>query len=155
MKKSILSVALAVIFIPGFLLTSCKSSTQKTEGADENVLDARDDLKEAKLEANTAAAKAAMDEEWKAFKTDADAKLKKFELQLSKLKTKLQKPKKRLDEAYERKIEDLKKKNDELISRMNDYEKNQTDWESFKREFNRDMDELGNAFNALGVEDEI
>ena len=37
MKKPILTVALAVFFIQGIILTGCKSPTQKAEDAKENV----------------------------------------------------------------------------------------------------------------------
>lgn len=32
------------------------------------------------------------------------------------------------------------------------YEKSQSDWETFKREYNHDMDELGNALKDLTVD---
>jgi hypothetical protein len=35
---------------------------------------------------------------------------------------------------------------------MDTYEKKQSDWESFKREFNHDMDELGQALKDLTVD---
>ena len=149
MKKPILTVALAVLFIPGAILMSCKSSTQKAEDAKENVQDAREDLKDAKQEATTAVVKAANEQEWKAFKIDADAKIKQNELSISELKTKLKKPGKGLDEVDKLRIDALEKRNDDLKSRMNDYEKNQTDWVSFTRDFNRDNDDLGIALRDL------
>ena len=149
MKKSILTVALVVIFIPGLIFTGCKSPTQKAEDAKENVQDARDDLKDAKQEANTTAVKAANDEEWKAFKIDADAKIKQNELSISELKIKLKKPGKGLNEADKERIDALEKRNDDLKSRLNGYESNKTDWVSFKRDFINDNEGLGNAFNDL------
>jgi len=145
MKKPILTVALAVFFIQGIILTGCKSPTQKAEDAKENVQGAREDLKDAKQEANTTAVKAANDEEWKAFKIDADAKIKQNELSISELKTKLKKPGKGLDEADKQRIDALEKRNDELKSRLNGYESNKTDWESFKRDFNHDNDGIGTS----------
>ena len=59
MKKPILTLALAVLFIPGIIITGCKSPTQNAEDAKENVQDAREDLQDAKQEANTAVVKAA------------------------------------------------------------------------------------------------
>jgi len=149
MKKPILTVALAAFFIQGIILTGCKSPTQKAEDAKENVQGAREDLKDAKQEANTTAVKAANDEEWKAFKIDADAKIKKNELRISELKVKLKKPGKGLDDADKQRIDALEKRNDELKSRVNDYEKNKTDWASFTRDFNRDADDLENSIKDI------
>jgi len=149
MKKPILTLALAVLFIPGIILTGCKSPTQKAQDAKENVQSAREDLKDAKQEENTTAVKAANDEEWKAFKIDADAKIKQNELRISELKTKLKKPGKGLDEADKQRIDALEKRNDDLKSRLSGYDKNKTDWESFKRDFNHDNDGLGTALKDI------
>lgn len=144
MKKPILTVALAVFFIPGILLTGCKSSSQKAEDAKENVQDAREDLTDAKQDANTAVVKAANEQEWKAFKIDADAKIKKNDLRIAELKTKLKNTGTETDKAAKQRIDALETRNAEFTNRVNDYEKNQTDWESFKREFNQSMNELEN-----------
>lgn len=144
MKKRILTIALTVLFVPGILLTSCKSTTQKSEDAKEDVQDAREDLNEANQDANTAAVKAANDEEWKVFKIDADARIEKNELRIAELKTKLKKPGKELDEVDKQRIDALETRNAEFKNRMNDYEKNQTDWEIFTREFNQAMNQLEN-----------
>jgi phage host-nuclease inhibitor protein Gam len=51
---------------------------------------------------------------------------------------------------YNQKINELEKKNTDLKKRIADYQENGKDnWESFKKEFNHDMDELGNAFSNL------
>lgn len=144
MKKPILTIALAALFMPAIIVTSCKSPSQKAEDAKENVQDAREDLNDAKKDANTAVVKAANDEEWKAFKIDADAKIKKNELRISELKSKLKKPGKGLDDADKLRIDALEKRNDELKSQLNDYEKNKTDWASFTGKFNEDMNQLEN-----------
>lgn len=144
MKKPILTIALAVLFIPGIILTSCKSSTQKAEDAKEDVMDAREDLNEANQDANTAVVKAANEEQWKLFKIDAEAKIKKNELRITELKTKLKKTGKELDEADKQRIDSLETRNAELKNRVNDYENNKTDWETFTREFNQAMNQLEN-----------
>ena len=48
-------------------------------------------------------------------------------------------------------IDALEERNETLKNKISDYENNQTDWESFKREFNSDMSELGNALKDLTV----
>lgn len=149
MKKPILTVALAVLFIPGIILTGCKSPSQKAEDAKENVQDEREDLTEAKQEANTAVVKAANEEQWKIFKIDAEAKIKKNELRISELKTKLKKPGKELEEADKQRIDALETRNSQFKNRLNDYEKNQTDWATFTRDFNQAMNELENELKNV------
>lgn len=138
MKKSIITVALAVLFIPGIILNSCKSPTQKAEDAKEDVQDASEDLNEAKQDANTAVVKAANDQQWKEFKIDAEAKIKKNELRIAELRAKQK------NDADKQRIDALETRNAELKNQMNDYETNKTDWESFTREYNRAMAELEN-----------
>ncbi len=152
MKKPILTVALAIFLIQGIILTGCNSSSQKAENAKENVQEAREDLSEAKQDANTAIVKAANEQEWKEFKIDAEARIKKNELRISQEKTKLKRNGNNVDEAAKQRIDALETRNAEFTNRINNYEKNQTDWETFKLEFNRDMDELGNEFNNLTVD---
>ena len=54
---------------------------------------------------------------------------------------------------YERKLEIIELQNKEMKDRADNYdESGEAKWNSFKREFNHDMDELGNAFKDL-VED--
>jgi chromosome segregation ATPase len=144
MKKTILTVALAVFFIQGIMITGCKSPSQKAEDAKENVQDAREDLMDAKQEANTAVVKAANEEEWKIFKIDADAKIKKNELRIAELKAKLKNTGTGLNKSDKQTIDALETRNAEFKNRINDYEKNQTDWETFTREFNQAMNELEN-----------
>lgn len=143
MKKPIITLALAAFFIPATIITGCKSPTQKAEDAKENVQDAREDLNEAKQDANTAVVKAASDEEWKAFKIDADAKIKKNELRISQLRAKSK------DQTTKQKIDALETRNDELKSRLNDYERNKTDWATFTRDYNQSLSEVDNSFNEF------
>ncbi|MBK7408934.1 MAG: hypothetical protein IPJ40_13250 [Saprospirales bacterium] len=57
-----------------------------------------------------------------------------------------------LDGLYAQRIETLEQKNRDLRTKMANYEQNQSDWESFKREFNHDMDELGQALKDFTVD---
>jgi len=59
---------------------------------------------------------------------------------------------KTLDALRAKKIDALEQKNRDMRNRIAAYEKSQSDWESFKREFNHDMDELGQAFKDLTVD---
>jgi hypothetical protein len=55
-----------------------------------------------------------------------------------------------MSNVYENRINTLEDQNKELRNRIYSYENNQSDWEVFKREFNRDMDALGNSIRDFG-----
>ncbi|MBC7845136.1 MAG: hypothetical protein H7Y10_01430 [Flavobacterium sp.] len=150
MKKIILALAV-VTFMTGITFVSCKSSTkeetesqEKIQNAKKNVQDAKDSLAVAKKEATA--------EEWKAFKNSGDSIIIKNEERISELKLKMKNTGKSIDAKYEKNIEVLEQKNKDLKVKMKTYKNNANeDWQSFKREFNHDMDELGQAFKDLTV----
>ena len=149
MKKTIFTLAIATMLITGTIYTGCQSQTQKSETARDKVQDAKEDLRDARKDANIEAQKVATAEEWKTFRLESDAKISDNESRIAKLKVKMNKPGKTLDARYEKKIDALEQKNKELKTRIEEYETSQSDWQSFKREFNHDMDELGQAFKDL------
>ena len=52
--------------------------------------------------------------------------------------------------AQNESVADLEKRNERLRKKLEDYKDDSKDsWQSFKREFNHDMDELGNSINDL------
>jgi len=136
----------------GTLFTGCQSPAQKEEAARNNVLEAKQDLKEVQNDANAEAKKVANAQEWETFKNDAELIIRNNEIRIAELKVKLNKPGTTLDPIYEKKIELLEQQNKDLKKRIEDYEKNQSDWETFKREFNHDMEELGKALKDLTVD---
>ena len=151
MKKVIFMLAVSSMFIASTFLTSCQSETQKSDAAQTKVQDAKEDLKEAQTDAAVAAQKAANAEEWKAFKTESEAKIKANEVRIAELKDKMKTSGKTMDTVYSKNVDLLEQRNKDLKNRMDAYEKGQSDWESFKREFNHDMDELGQALKDLTV----
>jgi chromosome segregation ATPase len=152
MKKSIFTLALAGTLIAGTIFTGCQSSAQKESVAQDKVNDAKQDLKEAQDDAKAEATKLAGVEEWKEFKNDSEIKIRDNEVRIAELKAKLNKPGTTLDPLYEKRIDTLEKKNRDMKARIYDYEKSQSDWETFKREFNHDMDELGQALKDFTVD---
>ena len=128
------------------------AAEKKAENAKENVQDAKQDLSEAQKKADEEAAKAAREAEWKAFKENAQIQIDKNNARIAELRVKLKKPGKALDEIYASRINTLEEKNKALKARIDVYESNQSDWETFKREFNHDMDELGQALKDFTVD---
>jgi cell shape-determining protein MreC len=64
----------------------------------------------------------------------------------------MKKPGEIFDALYAKKIANLEQQNKEMRARLEAYEKSQSNWESFKREFNHDMDAIGQALKDLTVD---
>lgn len=141
MKKAFLYTAFAVV-TAGSMFTACDSKEEKVEEAKTDVADAKEELKEEKAELNA---------EYPAFKTEAEVKIIANEKRIAELTVIINKPGKLpLDEARKAKIKQLEEQNAQLRSRLYGYETERSDWETFKREFNHDMEGLGNALEDLG-----
>jgi len=140
------------MLIAGLVFTGCKSPSQKEADAQGEVQDAKEDLNNAQNEANAEQQKVATAEEWDAFKSEADAKIKSNEVRIAELTVKMNKPGEILDPLYKKRIQTLEQQNRDLKERLYAYEKSNSDWESFKREFNSDMNELGDALKDLTVD---
>jgi chromosome segregation ATPase len=151
MKKSIFILAVATL-LSGNVLTSCKSNAEKENDALENVQDANQSLEDAQTETVTDAANTKANEaEWQAFKAEVDADIAKNEARIAGLKSDLKKQGKAMDASYEKRVDELEAKNEALKTKLKEYEVTQTDWNEFKREFNSDMSDLGDAFKNLTV----
>jgi hypothetical protein len=140
MKQTLLS---GIFFsILTFGVVSCKSEPKTV--TEENVMVAKENLKEAK--------KAASAEEWKEFKDKTDAMIEQNKIQLIELRSKMRKAKASMDSDYEENVAELERKNNELKATLEQYKNdNNSDWESFKIEFNHDADELGLAIKDFTI----
>jgi len=136
----------------GTIFTSCQSSIQKQEAAQAKVRDAKQDLNAAQKDAKAAAQVVATAEEWKAFRSESELKIKDNEIRITELNVKMKKPGEIFDALYAKKIANLEQQNKDMRARLEAYEKSQSNWESFKREFNHDMDAIGQALKDLTVD---
>ena len=127
------------------------SSDQKKNDAKNRVADARYKLETAKNNESAVARKAATDDEIETFKLESELKIKHNEVSIAELKLKMNKPGAALDEVSTKKIDSLEIRNKNLKSRIAGYGKTRTDWERFKRDFNRDIDELGRSLKDMTV----
>lgn len=152
MKRNIFILAVAITLTAGTIFSSCQSSIQKQEAAQAKVKDARQDLNTAQKDANAAAQVVATAEEWEAFRNESELKIKANEIRITELNVKMKKPGEIFDEIYEKKITSLEQQNREMRARLVAYEKSQSNWDSFKREFNHDMDAIGQALKDLTVD---
>ncbi len=136
MNKSIfiLAIAIATAFV------SCKTAQQKEAVAKDNVVNANQDLKDTQ---------ASNREDWITFRTDANAKIADNEKRIAALKDAMNKPGNTFDGMYRTRIEKLEAKNVELKSKLRNYDGNETGWQTFKNDFNRDMNEIGDNIKDL------
>lgn len=152
MIKAIIKLSFMTVVFMTLIFTSCQSSAQKSDAADAKVQDAKQDLQSAEKDAAVAAKKQASAEEWNIFKTDTEMKIKANETVIADLKATMKATGKKLDAQYVASVDALEQKNKDLKNRMDAYGANtQSDWDSFKREFNHDMEALGQAFKDLTV----
>ena len=151
MKKIIFLLTITT-FILATTLVSCKSTTKEEIESQEKVDVAEQNLKDAK-DSLVVAKKAATAEEWQTFKDQTDSVISYNEAQIAELKLKMQKTGKSVDAKYQKNIEILEQKNKDLKVKADTYKNDaNSDWQSFKREFNHDMDEIGQAFKDLTVD---
>ena len=138
MKKSILILATSAL-ITGALITSCNSSSEKVEDAKINAIEANSDLNKANEEY---LAEVENYREEMAEKTAAN------DQSIAEFKLKIENGKEEIKVEYRKQIKLLEEKNSDLKKKMKDYKADKKEnWEEFKAEFNRDMEDLGNAIS--------
>jgi septation ring formation regulator EzrA len=151
MKKSFLKFASVALLATTFI-TSCQDSTKKEAEARENVDEAKTDLDEAKTELANAR-KTATEQEWQSFKESTNATVEQNEKRIIDLKMQMKRTGKSMDEQYAKKINELEEKNREIKEKVNTYNNEASDdWETFKKEYNRDMDDLGRSLKNFTVD---
>jgi hypothetical protein len=149
MKNVIIIAGIYTTLLAGTFMLGCQSPAEKVDEATTKVENAQENLKEVKQDANTKIAANA--EEWKIFKTETEAKIKSNEVYIADLKQQMKKTGKNFDAMNSKKIDSLETKNTTMRTKIEDYDKNLSDWETFKREFNHDMAELGQALKDFTV----
>lgn len=154
MKKFILILSLAVVISVAFFtitfLSGCYSREKKLENAD-------DRLQEAKMEVLNA--EEALEEtisdsisNYQQFKMDAEQNILAYEKSIAELKLKIAGTRIENRAEYEKKLAELEQKNTKLRHKLSDYkEDEQAKWASFRAEFVRDLDELGQALKDFTV----
>ena len=149
MKKTTFSLAIITIMAVT-MLTNCQTSANKYEKAQDKVQDAKNELIEAKSDLK----KAQQDSynEYLMFKKESDEKISAHDKNIAEFRARIAKEKMEVQGKYEMQLALLEKKNSDMKKKLVDYkEEGKDQWEMFKTEFNRDMDELGNAFKDLVV----
>lgn len=140
MKKTILTM-ISTVLISGISLTSCNTPAEKVEDAKDKVSEANKDLDQAKEDYLT---------EIESYKKTTAERIEANNVTIADFKARIEHEKKDAKAEYENKIAELEQKNITMKRKMDDYkDEGKEKWEAFKTEFNHDMDELGQAFKDL------
>lgn len=143
-KKSVIAIGLASFTTAAILFGGCTSTSEKEKAANE----ATEKLIEAKNELELA--RQDYVEKLAAFKLESDNKLTENEKAIADLKVEINKKSKKVKADMEAQLATLELKNQLMKEKIRDYNDESTDkWEAFKLEFNRDMDNLGQALKDL------
>jgi len=142
MKKSILAMA-AFTCIAGAIVTSCNTSADRVENAQENVIQANKDLDQANQEYLA---------DIENYRVETASRIAANEQAIADFNAGLEHERKAVRAEHKKKIAELEQKNREMKMKMDNYkEEGKENWEKFKTEFSHDMDELGKAFKNLTV----
>lgn len=142
MQKSILIITACAI-LTGANLTSCNTPAQKVDSAQNDVAEAKEDLKEAREEYLM---------EIENYRKETAARIDANNQSITEFNERIKDEKNEAKAGYEKQIAELEQKNNNLEKRMDDYKADGKDnWVIFKKEFNKDMDNLGQAFKDLTV----
>ena len=139
------TMALACIVILGIAgCNSPKQKAEKLENAEENVIEAQQELNEAVIDSTN---------EYDRFKAESEAKLIANDVKIAALKDQLKTDKKEIRTKYEKQLTELEQKNAKLKSNIAEYkETDKSNWEKFKVSFNEDLDALGKAISGMATD---
>jgi len=151
MKSTFLISAFAAVLFSGLLFMGCRSSAKKVEAAEDKVQRAQQKLSDIQNSTKEDELKTVSAESWETFMSESRATIRNNEIRISELKIKMKRPGTTLDVLYEKRINALQQQNNSLNIKIEAYKENQSDWASFKREFNHDLAELGQALKDLTV----
>lgn len=139
MKNLKTKTIIATLFVSGSILLGCQDNKTNTEKAEDNLLEAQEDLNDVKADSQKDAQKLATQAEYEIFKAETEVKVQANKVKIAELRVN----KNAVD--LER-INELEARNSELDERSKAYETYKTDWQKFQEEFNKDMNDLGTSF---------
>jgi hypothetical protein len=145
MKKSIVQFAVSACSV-AFIAIGCSSSAEKVENAQEQVVEANNNL-------DTAIKNYQAD--MNAYRIETANRIAANELAIAKFNVKIANEKKEAKADYLKKIAALEKRNAEMKVKLQDYKDDgDSKWKTFKVEFSKEMDDLGESIKDLTTKDE-
>jgi len=137
----LVSIAMVIVLFNGCKSPAEDNETTNTEDINENLVEAKESLDEAKKEYVL---------RYQAFKLESDNKIAENEKVIAELKAKAKMESNAAKRDFEKELTVLEQKNQSLKEKMSYYkDEGDDEWESFKMEFNQDMDSLGQALKNL------
>lgn len=144
MNKPIVLLTMAG-FVAASVLSSCQSSSTKIDNQEDKLLKEQVDVMEAKQDINQT-----MRDSVRQFKMEAQNAITENNRKIDDFRQKIADDKKSARDKYGSKISELERQNKELQTRLDGFnDDNGEKWASFKREFNNDMDEVGNSLEDM------
>jgi chromosome segregation ATPase len=137
MKMTILKAAYIGFGLLWF--TQCTSHEKKIENAKEDVVEAQQKLDEARRDST----------EYVRYQDDVQVRLTEYDMKIENLKQDMKNVGKDMKASYQESINAMQAKSEDLKARLHDYKKDASNsWETFKFNFNKEMDELGESISA-------
>jgi hypothetical protein len=125
-------------------LTAASQENKKTKETKKDVSGTNKNQKEAKADSEA---------DYQKFKMDAERNIAQNKKKIAELKTEKKSIDKEIEKKYKEKILALEQKNDKLKKKLENSGKTKTTmWTSFKKEFNFEMEELGQAIKDFGID---
>ncbi len=154
MKKYFLVLAVATTLIAGITFTSYRSSNKRQEAARTKLLYAKVEMNSAGKDANSAAQQAKNNDEWMAFKSETEHRIRANEIRISEFNINIRKQAEIIYALNKKKVANLEQQIIYLKARLINYEKGPTNWASFKRGFNYELDAIEKALKDLMIDNE-
>jgi hypothetical protein len=96
---------------------------------------------------------AKMEQERTEFRHNSELRIEENNRKIDELNKKIETADSRMRDEYRKRVAELKDRNEKAKERLDNYKDNdKTKWEEFKREFNHDMDELGNSLKDFTLD---
>lgn len=144
----IFTIAFVLLSITTF---SCKTPAEKVEDNRENVENAENKLEKSLNDSAAAANEIASKEEWEQYKDLTKLAIRANEIRIKELRNMKRVTGDNMDITLQAKIDSLESKNKILENKLDNYDKSRGDWGNFKKEFNRDLDELGKSLKEFTI----
>ena len=148
------------IFLSFLFLVSCGerksqiSGTDYTSAKDTARVNVQAEKSVIHEKVNNESSPQGFDRDYNVFKADMNHKIEENKREIENLKENIAAAKDGVPAYYYDRIKRAETKNDELLRRLNKFsEKESAKWEDFKRDLNRDVDELKNSIMELNKKD--
>jgi len=143
MKKLFFILPAAITVTAVIFFSSYKSMNQRHDDYQLKIMSARQNVQTITVVPGK--------EEWLAFKSESEAKIKENEIVILELKSKIELSGKKVDALYKKEITNLEEQLRFEKARLDAFGKSPINWDSFKPGFRKEMDEIGISARNLSA----